>query len=249
MSCQSEIDRKQVEKRLDSVTDPELDRSIVELDYIDRIEISEGAVEVAVTLPTAWCSPAFAWMMMTDARDALESDLTITDVTIRLCDHMHATEINDGVNHGLAFEQAFEDADDSIEEVRRTLDGKARLARQYRAISALLEAGLREEQIVRLTREEIDLGDEGQAVVRVDNDIRICVDDEPIRRYLEKATQTGVLQSNSDLLFATLEGDPISPSEFEMVHKRGRLAETNMASQKHVCENLGEARIGGPTVI
>lgn len=249
MSRTQRIDRRAIEKRLNSVTDPELDRSIVELEYIDAIEISEEALEVSFTLPTAWCSPAFAWMMMADARNALASDLAIEDVTIRLCDHMHATEINKGVNNEIAFEEAFEDADDSIEDVRRTLNGKARLARQYRAISALLEAGLREEQIIRLTRREIDLGDDGRAVVRVDDTIRICVDGEPIRRYLEKATETGVLTTDSDPLFVTLEGENISPPEFEMVHKRGRLAETNMASQKHVCENLGEARIGGPAVI
>ncbi len=46
--------------RLDRIVDPELDRSIVELEYVDRIEADDGDVEVAFTLPTAWCSPAFA---------------------------------------------------------------------------------------------------------------------------------------------------------------------------------------------
>ncbi|MFC7136366.1 iron-sulfur cluster assembly protein [Halobaculum litoreum] len=68
-----------VRERLDRVTDPELDTSIVELDYIEDIRITADAdadgdaVFVAFTLPTAWCSPAFAWMMAGDARDAVAS--------------------------------------------------------------------------------------------------------------------------------------------------------------------------------
>lgn len=53
-------DRAAVRERLDEVRDPELDRSIVDLDYVDEIRIEEGTVAVAFVLPTAWCSPAFA---------------------------------------------------------------------------------------------------------------------------------------------------------------------------------------------
>jgi metal-sulfur cluster biosynthetic enzyme len=243
-----EIDADAVRDRLRSVDDPELDRSIVELEYVDEIRIDGGSVEVAFTLPTAWCSPAFAWMMAADARDAVADHPAVSGVTVRLCDHMHAAEINEGVNAGLPFERAFEEADDDIREVRRTLDGKARLARQYRAISALLENGLEAEQIVRLTREDVDLDVSGdRAAVRVNDALSVCVDSEPIRRHLEKATAMGLLTSATDELFATPDGDPIPVERFETVHRRGRLAETNMSSQAHVCEKLGEARIGGPS--
>ena len=39
--------------------------------HIDTID--DGDVTVEFTLPTAWCSPAFAWMMATDARDEVDS--------------------------------------------------------------------------------------------------------------------------------------------------------------------------------
>ncbi len=247
MSRQQRIDRAAVRKRLDHVTDPELDRSITELEYIDAIGIDGRSVEIAVTLPTAWCSPAFAWMMATDARDAVASHPAIDEARIDLRDHMHAAEINEGVNSGAPFSSAFEDADGDIEAVRRDLDAKARLARQYRAISTLLDGGLVSEQVVGLAREDIEIGDD-RATVRIDDALSICVEAEPIRRYLEKATGTGIVSAPDDRLFATPEDDPISLSEFETVHRRGRLAATNMGSQGHICENLGEARIGGPTV-
>ena len=269
---QQRIDTQTVRDRLRSVTDPELDRSIVELEYIDEIRTDGGSVAVEFTLPTAWCSPAFAWMMAADARDALEADPAVSEVTVHLCDHMHEAEINEGVNERLAFEEVFDEADGDIEEVRRTLDGKARLARQYRAVDALLEGGLKPDQIVQLTREDVgievgsevatdtsgEMGEneresenhenesEDRAVVRIDDALSVCVEAEPIRRYLEKATALGVVEADGDRLFVTPEGDPIPVTEFETVHKRGRLAGTNMSGQGHVCENLGEARIGGP---
>jgi metal-sulfur cluster biosynthetic enzyme len=244
MSKSQRIDRTAVREQLDRVTDPELDRSIVELEYIDEIEIDGGSVAINVTLPTAWCSPAFAWMMMIDAREELSSLSEITDATVDLRDHMHAAEINEGVNEHLPFEAVFDDADGDIEAVRQELDEKARAARQYRAVSALLDGGAKPEQIVGLLREDLTMDSKERATVRLNETLSICVDSEPLERYLEKATATGVVSGSKDRLFVTPEGEAIPPSEFETVHRRGRLAATNMSGQGHVCANLADARIG-----
>lgn len=234
-----------IRERLDRVTDPELDRSIVELDYVDEIGIGQRSVEVAFTLPTAWCSPAFAWMMAVDARDELLALAGVADVRVELRDHMHAAEINEGVNEGLAFEDAFEDADGDVESIRHELDGKARAARQYRAVSTLLDGGATAEQVAGLARRDLAIDAEtGRATIRLDGALSICVDAEPIERYLEKATETGVAREPGDPLFVTPEGEPIPIDEFETVHRRGRLAATNMSGQGHVCANLAEGRVG-----
>lgn len=238
-------DRETIRERLDRVTDPELDRSIVELDYVDDVEIEGESVGIEFTLPTAWCSPAFAWMMAADARDELLALPGVSSVRVELRDHMHAGEINAGVNEGLSFESAFEDADGDIEAVRRELDGKARAARQYRAVSTLLDGGATPEQVAGLVRGELAIDAEtGRATVRLGEALSICVDSEPIERYLEKATETGVACDPEDPLFVTPEGESIPPEEFETVHRRGRLAATNMSGQGHVCANLAEGRVG-----
>ena len=58
---------------LDRVVDPELDRSLTELEFIASLEVDGGDVTVALRLPTYWCSPSFAYLMVGDARDALQA--------------------------------------------------------------------------------------------------------------------------------------------------------------------------------
>ena len=113
-----------VRDRLDRVEDPELARSIGELDYIDAIETDGDRVEVRFTLPTAWCSPAFAWMMATDARDEVEALDWVREARIELCDHMHGAEITTGVNARDTFGKTFPDADGGVAEVRAAIADK-----------------------------------------------------------------------------------------------------------------------------
>ncbi|MEF8814681.1 MAG: iron-sulfur cluster assembly protein [Halovenus sp.] len=247
-ATEQSVDRTAVRERLDRVEDPELDRSIVELQYIDRIDIDRGAVTVEFVLPTAWCSPAFAWMMATGIRDEVNTLPGVTSVTVRLSDHMHGEEISTGVNRGLSFESVFEDADDGIEAVRRKLDSKARFARQYDAIRALREAGLDPDQIATLTRSAVDL-EYAPAVAAVsvrDGALTVTVPREPLSEYLAKARETGLVTDGSDRLFADRGGDPLEPSgdAVESVLQDARLAASNIDGQATICASLHEARNG-----
>ncbi|RKD93686.1 metal-sulfur cluster assembly factor [Halopiger aswanensis] len=252
--------RAAVRDRLDRVTDPELDRSIVELEYVDAIEIDGDRVTVEFTLPTAWCSPAFAWMMAVDARDEVESLPGVEAARIVLDEHMHAEEINRGVNERLSFAESFPDADGDVAAVRADLDEKARVVRQYDAVEALLEAGfepatiasLRPVDLERYGSEETDDRSEDVASDGDDTDrlaisvqegaVVVTVPAAPIDRYLEKARETGVLEESTEPLFRTPDGEPIDPESFDLVHQRGRLAQVNMSSQGGICDGLREAR-------
>ncbi|MFB6102049.1 MAG: metal-sulfur cluster assembly factor [Haloplanus sp.] len=233
---------ERVHERLDRVTDPELDTSIVSLDYIDEVRIDDGTVHVAFTLPTAWCSPAFAWMMATDARDEVAALPGVTRVTVELREHMHAAEINRGVNERLSFEAAFPDADGGVTAVRAELDEKARIARQHDATGALLDAGLDAAQIVGLRRDDLSIEDERARIWLRDGELGVIADAEPLTRYLEKAEATGLLADDHPELFRTPEGEPIAPEAFETVRHRTRLAGVNMSGQGSVCDALHESR-------
>jgi metal-sulfur cluster biosynthetic enzyme len=233
---------------LDSVTDPELDRSIVELDYVDEISLerrrNETHVSVWFTLPTAWCSPAFAWMMASDARDVVESMAGVARCEVTLRAHMHADEINEGVNDRLAFAEAFPDAEGGVDEIRATLDSKARLARQYDAVETLLTAGVTLEQVARLSRDDVEWLPGGDSVVVTvrDGTVGIVVRAAPLRRYLEQAATVGLYDDGDDRLFRTPDGEPIDPERAELVHRRARLASVNMSGQGGVCDALHRAR-------
>jgi metal-sulfur cluster biosynthetic enzyme/nucleotide-binding universal stress UspA family protein len=238
-------DHPAVLDRLENVYDPELDRSIVELDYIDEIEREDGEVTVRFTLPTAWCSPAFAWMMATDAREEVESLDDVERARIELDHHLHMEEINTGVNQGLSFEDVFDEAEDGPDEVRATLDHKARLSRQREAVETLLESGLTGNQIVTLTPADLDLEEEPATVYVHDRSVGIPADREPLAEYVKKAHETGVVSDESNPLFRTPEGDRINPDEFERVHAKTRLARTNMTGQGSICEALHDSRQSG----
>ncbi|GAA0210363.1 metal-sulfur cluster assembly factor [Halobaculum roseum] len=249
-----------VRERLDRVTDPELDTSIVELDYVEEIQIhpagDEGNADrtgdadgdevfVAFTLPTAWCSPAFAWMMAGDARREVESLPGVARAAIELRDHMHEREINRGINEGLPFEDAFPDADGGVESVRLELDRKARTARQHDATGALLEAGLTREQLAGVTRSDLDFEGAPEGRVRVwvrEGAVAVETDADPVERYLRKAEATGVLDDEHPELFRTPEEEPFDGDEVELVRQRTRLAGVNMGGQGTVCDALNDAR-------
>lgn len=238
------LTREAVRDRLDRVTDPELDRSIVELEYIDGIELEDETVTVHLTLPTAWCSPAFAWMMAVDSRDEVEELPGVERARVYLHEHMHELEINRGVNARRSFAEAFPDADDTVDAVRLELDRKARTARQYDAVETLLEAGLESETIVSLRPQDLERadGDDRLSIYLADRAVAVSVPAEPIDRYLEKAREVGAVEEPTDPLFLTPEGEPIDPEEFELVHRRGRLAQVNMSSQGGICDGLRESR-------
>jgi metal-sulfur cluster biosynthetic enzyme len=247
-----------VRDRLDRVTDPELDRSIVALDYVESVDVDLPEVHVRFTLPTAWCSPAFAWMMATDARREVETLPGVDRAVVELGDHMHAEEINRGVNERLSFEASFPDADGEVEDVRRDLDEKALLSRQYRAVSALLDAGLTPEQVLDLTPARLGVDPEGDGRQTPDADesedtttlfvrdgsVGITVPLGPVRSYLGKARPLGVVTGADDPLFRTPEGDELTSENFERVHHRTRLTATNMDGQGGICAYLHEARQG-----
>ncbi len=240
------VDSASIRDRLRRVDDPELDRSIVELEYVERVRIDDGHVEVAFVLPTAWCSPAFAWMMATGIRDEVGSLPGVASVSVELRDHMHGAEISDGVTHDRTFQEVFPDSASGVEDVRRKLDEKARLARQHAAVETLLEAGLSPRQIVSLTPAQLnlDVGNDRAAISVRGGDLVVVTDREPLASYLEEARATGLVSDAGDVLFADPDGDPIDPGEFELVHHRARAAKVNRDGQGTVCAELHASRNG-----
>jgi metal-sulfur cluster biosynthetic enzyme len=152
------INEQDVWARIGEVLDPELDRPLDALGFVDSLTIVGGTVSVRLRLPTYWCSPNFAYMMAADLRDRIGVAPGVEQVTVQLEDHFAGAEITDGVNHWKPFSAVFpDDTDGELDELRRTFAVKAFLVRQEQMLRALLRAGLPAERVTRLTFNDLAL--------------------------------------------------------------------------------------------
>jgi metal-sulfur cluster biosynthetic enzyme len=126
---------------LATVRDPELDRPITELGFVAAVRVTGSAVRAELRLPTYFCAPNFAWLMVADARDALATRFDRVEVV--LLEHFVADEINAGVEAVSDFGAAFGgDEDRELAALRTTFERKAHVAAQERLARALVAAGL-----------------------------------------------------------------------------------------------------------
>ncbi|MFC6713114.1 iron-sulfur cluster assembly protein [Branchiibius cervicis] len=123
------------------VTDPELDEPITDLGFVRSVAIDGSSVTVHLRLPTSFCSPNFAYLMASDAKDALVAlDWTDT-VVVELDDHHDSPIINAGLAGDLGYRGTFRhEALDSLDELRTTFRRKAHTAAMERALTDLLRA-------------------------------------------------------------------------------------------------------------
>ena len=119
----------QVAAALGTVIDPELDEPITDLGFVTDQRVDGRRVAVRLRLPTAFCSPSFAYLMVSDAQDALSAIDWVQDVTVTLEDHHDADRINRGVAAGLGFAGTYPgEAAGGLDALRRTFRVKAHTA-------------------------------------------------------------------------------------------------------------------------
>lgn len=94
---------------LGTVRDPELNEAVTTLGFVASCEVSPdgGRVEVRLRLPTYFCAPNFAYLMVADAFDAVSSVPGVGSVEVVLEDHFAAAAINQGVAARAGFARSF----------------------------------------------------------------------------------------------------------------------------------------------
>ncbi len=130
-----------VRRALGTVVDPELDEPITDLGFVRSVGVSAGVVEVHLRLPTSFCAPNFAWLMVSDARDAVVALPGAGRVVVELDDHHDSDLINRGLAADAGYRGTFgHEADDSLDELRATFQRKAHTAAMERALTGWLRA-------------------------------------------------------------------------------------------------------------
>ena len=176
----------QVWTALGTVLDPELDEPITDLGFVTSCVVADGAAQVRLRLPTAFCSPSFAYLMASDAYDAVEAVDGIGQVSVVLDDHSDSAVINAGVAGRLGFAATFPaETSSELDELRLLFRRKAHQAYVERVCSATVGRDGAVEDLARLTvgdlppgrlrdgllRRRADLG------LRLDPSAPVCVDE------------------------------------------------------------------------
>lgn len=128
---------------LGTVIDPELDEPLTDLGFVSRIAMSAHGVSAVLRLPTAMCSPNFAFMMVADSADALRREFPGAGVAVALEGNADSDRINAAIAAGLGFAEAYPDeAEGDLEALRFSFRSKAHLASLERLIHRLIASGV-----------------------------------------------------------------------------------------------------------
>ncbi|MGH9066289.1 MAG: iron-sulfur cluster assembly protein, partial [Acidimicrobiales bacterium] len=215
---------------LEGVRDPELDESVVALDFVAGITVEEGPagarVDLALRLPTYFCASNFAYLMVTDAGEAARSVAGVAEARVTLVDHYAAEEINAGVAAGHGFSRSFPGlAAGELDELRTAFRRKALMARQYRLCRDLLDRGAAVDELAAMTLADLPPSPEADA-------------------YAGRRAELGIDAGPAAPLLVDDRGDPIPPRLARTHLRRARIQGVSIEGNAGFCRGLLGTRYG-----
>ena len=142
---------------LATVRDPELDEPITTLGFVTSCTVSaDGDARVRLRLPTYFCAPNFAFLMVADAYDAVSGVAGVRSTEVVLEDHFASDAINGGVAARAGFVASFDgEAVSELHELRADFLRKAVLAGTDQVCRPLLAAGTSRAALLAMTLGEV----------------------------------------------------------------------------------------------
>ena len=223
------IDRNEVLGALSGVRDPELDEPITDLDFVSALEIEGAEVLVRLRLPTYFCAPNFAYLMVADAHAAALSVPGVERARIFLDDHYASEEINGGVNERQGFDGAFpgETEGPDLEGLRTTFRRKSFVSRQEQLCRTLRADGHSSEELASMRLEDLPPSDEFET-------------------YLERRAELGLDVSAGAPLVVDPDGNRV-PEEAVVQHLRfAKTVRVSIEGNASLCRGLLSTRYGIP---
>lgn len=226
------LDEERVRRAMDVVIDPELDEPITDLGFVRSVEVGAGGptdVTVHLRLPTSFCSPNFAYLMASDAKDAVSALPGVGRVVVELDDHHDSTIINAGLATDAGYRGTFRhEAEQDLDELRETFRRKAHTAAMERALTGLLRS--------RSDLEEARVGD----VVLGD-----LPDDEVTRSLLRRRSEIGLDTDPASPVLVDAHGTPYAEGDVPMALRRARSTRISIDGNAHFCRGLLATRYPG----
>ena len=212
---------------LSGVRDPELDEPITDLKFVADLRVAEDAVDVRLRLPTPFCAPNFAYLMVADTKEAVLSVPGVRHARVALDDHHASSEINAGMANERGFEGTFpgETEGESLDELRAIFRRKAFISRQEKLCRALLAEGYSSEELARMRLEEVPVS-------------------ETFEKYLQRRAELGLDVSAEASFVVDPDGNPI-PEEAVVEHLRfAKLTRLSIEGNAGFCRGLLATRYG-----
>ena len=215
---------------LSGVRDPELDEPITDLKFVADLQVGEDAVNVRLRLPTYFCAPNFAYLMVADARAAVLSLPGVREARVVLDDHHASREINGGVNEERGFEGTFpgDTAGEDLSELRAIFRRKSFVARQEKLCRALLAKGHTPAELAEMRLEEVQLSGAFE------------------KKYIERRAELGLDVSAEAPLVVDPDGKRV-PKEAVVEHLRfARTVRVSIEGNASFCRGLLATRYSTP---
>jgi metal-sulfur cluster biosynthetic enzyme len=215
------VDKARVLDALSGVRDPELDDPITELGFVSDLKVEGEAVNIRLRLPTYFCAPNFAYLMVADAKDAVLSVPGIERANVVLEDHYASSEINVGVNDEHGFDGAFPEETESpdLEALRMVFRRKSFVSRQEQLCRELLAEDNTPSDLARMTLADIPASD-------------------LLGKYLERRIELGLDVSGGAPLVVDPEGKRI-PEVAVVQHLRfARTVRMSIEGNAELCRGL-----------
>jgi metal-sulfur cluster biosynthetic enzyme len=213
---------RQALQALETVRDPELDEPITSLGFVASCTVSaDGDAQVRLRLPTYFCAPNFAFLMVADAYDAVRAVPGVRHAEVILEDHFAADAINGGVAAQAGFVASFSgEAVSELDGLRADFLRKALLAGTDQVCRPLLAAGTAPAELAGLTLGEVP-------------------DSRPLRRLRERRAELGLPAGDeSPLLIDPATGDAVGVTQLPLHLRKAKLTRTSIEANGSICRGM-----------
>jgi metal-sulfur cluster biosynthetic enzyme len=214
-----------VVEALRKVRDPELDEPVTTLGFVASCEVSaDGVAEVHLRLPTYFCAPNFAFLMVADAHDAVCAVPGVSRAVIVLDDHFASDAINAGVAARAGFVGTFgAEAAGELDPLRADFVRKAVLAGTDRVCRPLLRDGV---ELAGLTLGDLPPSPE-------------------LDRLRERRREVGLPAGDqAAVLVDVVTGAPVAKDDVRLHLGKARLSRVNIEANTSICRGMLAARYG-----
>ena len=207
---------------LGTVRDPELDEPVTDLGFVSSCTVSDdGDAQVHLRLPTFFCAPNFAFLMVADAYDAVSGVEGVRRTEVVLDDHFASDTINAGIAARAGFAESFGGlAAGELDELRTDFVRKAVLAGTDRVCRPLLTSGRTTDDLAAMTLGDVPPSPE-------------------LDRLRARRAELGLPSGDgSPLLVDATSGEAVGVQALPLHLRKARLTRVNTEANGSVCRGM-----------